>query len=45
MVSGKRGSEMPWKKMTTEDKLTIIIVALIGVVIISIVNLIAFGVL
>ena len=31
--------------MTTEDKLTIIIVALIGLLIISIVNLIAFGIL
>jgi hypothetical protein len=36
---------MPWKKMTTEDKVTIIVVALIGLLIISIVNLIAFGIL
>jgi hypothetical protein len=36
---------MPWKNMTTEDKLTIVIVALIGLLIISIVNLIAFGIL
>jgi hypothetical protein len=36
---------MPWKNMTTEDKLTIIIVGLIGLLIISIVNLIAFGIL
>jgi hypothetical protein len=36
---------MPWKKMKTEDKVTIVIVALIGLLIISIVNLIAFGIL
>jgi hypothetical protein len=36
---------MPWKKMTAEEKVTIIIVALIGLLIISIVNLIAFGIL
>ena len=36
---------MPWERMTTEDKLTIIIVALIGLIVISIVNLIAFGIL
>ena len=36
---------MPWKKMTTENKITIIIVTLIGLLIISIVNLIAFGIL
>ena len=35
---------MPWERMTTEDKLTIIIVALIGLIVISIVNLIAFGI-
>ncbi len=36
---------MPWERMTTEDKLTIIIVVLIGLIIIFIVNLIAFGIL
>ena len=36
---------MPWKRMTTEDKLTIIIVVLIGLLIISIVNLVTFGIL
>ncbi len=36
---------MPWERMTTEDKLTIIIVVLIGLIIIFIVNLISFGIL
>ena len=45
VVTGKRGCKMPWKRMTTEDKLTIIIVALIGLLLISIVNLVAFGIL
>ena len=36
---------MPWNKMATEDKITIIIVTIIGLLLVFLSNLIVFGIL
>lgn len=36
---------MPWQKIAPEDRITIIIVAIIGVLVIFAVNVIIFGIL
>lgn len=38
VFSGKRGREMTWKKITAEDKITIIIVKIIGLLLVCVVN-------
>ena len=41
MIFGEmRGGKMPWKKIATEDKITIIIVTIIGLLLVCVINLI-----
>jgi hypothetical protein len=35
---------MPWNKMTAEDKITIIVMTIVGLILVCVSNLIVFGI-